>query len=300
MTNREQAQRTMFAALDKELTDDSASYTSNPDYVDEVDTFRDAYTANTKAATAAHADNSGFSKEKLDEKIVLSNLASNLSGKAYVKLINKGKPSIAEQLNTEPTDYRQVADSQCAILAQAAHDLMNANLADLSPSTITAPMLVSLQKEIDKFTNLQGTSETVHEVSPALTKLFKDSFKPVMVTVTHLKLLTRDYQTTDLPFYQRLMASTIIPTVNVHHTYVEVHAVSKTTGKPLEGLIFTLSNTKKTAVTDENGIATFEEVKGGKALMGNDLAGKVRCHQNIVIKSGRLNHYEVIIDDEIS
>jgi hypothetical protein len=300
MTNTEQSQKAMFVALEQELETDNAAYNGNEDYEAEVVLFKAAHADNIAKAAAAHADNSGFSAEKLKEKGVLSDMASNLSGKAYVKFINKGREDLAEQLHIEPTDYKQAADSQCATLAQAGHDLMQLNLGLLSPThTVTDAMLIDFQNEINKFMSIQGSSETVHEVSPMLTQEFKDSFKPVMMRVDHLKYLTRDYKISNTGFFDRLMASTVIPTINVHHTYVDVHAVWKNSGKPVEGMIFLLSNCKKTGSTNWEGNAKLEEVKRGKAVLRGELASKVKYEAHIVILNGKTNHYEVVIEEDV-
>jgi hypothetical protein len=295
MTNTQQAQMTMFVALSTFLHDNESSYETNVDFMAEVVAFIAAYKANKEAAVAAHADNSGFSNDKLTEKIILSDMASNLCGKAWVKLRNIGKQSIAEQLHIEPSDYNHVADSQCAVLAQSAHDVMTLNIAFLG-NTITAPMLVDLQKQIDKFLAIQGTSDTVHEVSPALTKQFKDSFAPVMAIITNLKLLARDYKTSNNEFYKSLLASTVIPAINVHHTYVAINALAKSTSKPVIGAIFSLTKGLKSATTDTDGNATIEEVKSGKDTLTGVLSGNVIYTGQITIKSGTTNHYHLIME----
>lgn len=298
MTNTEQAQKTMFVALDKELDDDEAAYAGNEDFEAEVGLFKEALAANNAKAVAAHQDNSGFSADKLKQKIVLGDMGSNLSGKAYVKLMNIGRQDLADQLHVEPTDYKQAADSQCVVMAKAGHKLMSDNLALLSPTgTITAAMLTDFMNEIVKFEAIQGTSETVHEVSPILTQAFKDSFEPVMLRVGNLKYLVRDYKTSNPGFYDRLMASTVIPTINVHHTYVEVHVVWKNSGAAVEGMIFSLSNSKKTATSDWQGNAKLSEVQSGKAVLKGELAGKVKYEAHIEIKRGKMNHFEAAIDD---
>ena len=296
MTNREQAQMSMFIALDKELTDDESVYQGDADYVAEVAAFRTAFQANKDAAEKAHVDNSGFSQDKLNQKLVLSQMASNLSGKAYVKFVNLNKLNLAEQMSTEPTDYSIKADSVCATLAQKAHDVMHDNLADLSPNTVTDANLVDLQKEIDKFTELKGSSEIVHEVSPELTQQFKDSFKPVMVRVDHLKLLTRDYKSSNPGFYTRLMASTKIPTINVHHTYVGGHVTRKSDGKPILGAVFSLTKGGKSDTTDHEGDFLIEEVKAGEDTLTGVLDGNVVYTGYITIKRGKTNHFDVVIE----
>ena len=296
MNNRQQAQMTMFVALKAELVASATAYTGNQDYIDEVALFNINVQKNSDAATAAHADNSGFSAEKLTAKKELAKMASNMSGKAYVKFTNLNKTSLASQLHVEPTDYNDVSDSQCAKLAQEAHKLMSDNIGDLTPNTITAAMLTSLQGKIDVFTQKQGSSDTVHEVSPEMTRKFRDSFKPVMINVDHLKLLTRDYELSNPKFYARMMASMVIPTINVHHTNVEVHATAKSTGKSVEGMEFSLTKANKKDTTDFEGNAEIEHVKSGDDVLTGKINGAILYTANVKIKRGKLNHYDVVID----
>ena len=296
MTNTEQAKMTMIAAVKAELVTSASAYTGNQDYIDEVALFNINAQKNSDAATAAHVDNSGYSADKMTAKIALTAMASNYSGKAYVKFTNLGNATLAAQLHIEPTDYLHASDSQCAKLAQEARDLMNTNIALLTPNTITAAMLTNLQSKIDAFKLIQGSSDTVHAVSPDMTRKFKDSFKPVMTNVDNLKLLTRDYETSNPKFFARLMASTVIPAINVHHTNVEVHATAKSTGKPVEGIEFSLTRANKSATTDYKGNAEIEHVKSGEDVLTGKMNGNTVYTAHVKIKRGTLNHYDVVID----
>ena len=296
MTNTEQAKMTMIAAVKAELVTSASAYTGNQDYIDEVALFNINAQKNSDAATAAHVDNSGYSADKMTAKIALTAMASNYSGKAYVKFTNLGNATLAAQLHIEPTDYLHASDSQCAKLAQEARDLMNTNIALLTPNTITAAMLTNLQSKIDAFKLIQGSSDTAHAVSPDMTRKFKDSFKPVMTNVDNLKLLTRDYETSNPKFFARLMASTVIPAINVHHTNVEVHATAKSTGKPVEGIEFSLTRANKSATTDYKGNAEIEHVKSGEDVLTGKMNGNTVYTAHVKIKRGTLNHYDVVID----
>jgi len=296
MTNREQAQTGMFIAVEKELSDDSGHYDTNNAFKAEVLLFLAAWLANKTAGEKAHADNSGFSQEKLDKKIIVSDTASNLSGKANVKFINSGKPSLAEQLNTEPSDYSQKADAECARLAQVAHDFLAENIDLIKPDYVTVEALEAFQVEITDFVASRGTSEIVHEVSPELTQIYKDSFAPVMMTIDHLKFLVRDYKTTDNEFYTRFMAATKIPTVNVHHTYVQGLVTGKVSGNPLVAAVFTLTKGKKSGTTDKDGNFLIEEVRAGKDTITGVLDGVVIYTADITIKRGRTNYFEIVVE----
>jgi hypothetical protein len=299
MTNVQQADMTMFAAVKKELADDSGAYDGDEAMQAAADAFNEANDVNLAAAAAAHPDNSGYSEEKNNNKLVLAKLASNLCGRAFVTLSLQNKTSIAAQLSIFPTNYSSLADSPCASLAQKVHDVMSDNIGDLT-GYVTAAKLVEFQKAIDHFKELQGTSDYVHEVSPELTEDFEDSFVPVKEKVEHLKLLVRDYEITNNAFYKRLMASTVVPTVNVHHTYVAIYAYSKETQRPLENITFTLTKGKKSAITDWEGNALIAEVRSGKdvltATIGDENNPKILLKLNIKIIRAKSNFFKIAIE----
>ncbi|MEI8203189.1 MAG: hypothetical protein WCH34_09275 [Bacteroidota bacterium] len=296
MTNREQARDTMYTALYEELTADSDAYDGDDDFMAEAADYMEDYVAYKNALAEAFVDNSGFSAEKLTAKTDLASFASNLSGKAYVRFNKLGKPSLADQLHTEPTDFNAVADAQCGTNAKADHDLMLANLPLLTPTnTVTAANLTTLLGKINLFKSIQGSSETVHEASPLLTKAFRKSAKVLKNRVANFKFLGRDYEESKPAFFRRLKASMVVPTVNVHHTYLEINATAKSSGNPMANVIFTLTKSKKSATTDGEGNATIEEVKAGKDVLTGTVNGAVVVTLNVSIKRGTTNHIQVVI-----
>jgi hypothetical protein len=297
MKNEQQAEMTMFAAVKAELTEDAGIYSGNAPFVAAKNVFGAAYEKNLVAAAAAFPDNTGYSTVKKELKTKLSKMASNLSGKAFVALKIKNEPEIAELLNIYPTDYISLSDSACGALAQGAYNIMNENIGDLD-GYVAAEDLEDLKTLTDEFINAQGSSELQHEISPELTDAFYESFKPVKEAIGTLKLLVRDYESSNIDFYNRFMASTIVPAVAVRHTYVTVHAVWKNSEKPAEGIVIKLSNSTKTTVTDWEGNGTLKEVKAGKALLSGELASKVKFEAHIEIKRGTTNHYEAVIEEE--
>jgi hypothetical protein len=192
-----------------------------------------------------------------------------------------------------------LSDSACASLAQGAHDIMEANIGDLT-GYVAPEDLETLKSTTEDFRNMQGTSELVHEVSPTLTKAFVDSFKPVKDAIETLKLLVRDYEATNIEFYNRFMASTVIPAVAVRHTYVSIHATGANSGNAVEGAVFTLTNAKKSGTTDWEGNALIAEVKQGKDVLtgvkkNNEGVEQVIYTGHIEIKRGKTNLFELKI-----
>ncbi|MEI8204895.1 MAG: hypothetical protein WCH34_17880, partial [Bacteroidota bacterium] len=228
-------------------------------------------------------------------KIALGETASTLSGLAYVALTDLGKIDVAEQLHINATDFTSVADSDCTALSQNDHDVMLAHKTDLLPD-VTELMLTDFQDEITTFSGLQGTSDSVHEVSPTLTKAFVESFRPVRKIIEQIKLLMKPYKKSNKDFYDRVMASTIIPAVNVHHTFVNITVVNKNVSKVVEGILFTLTNAKKTGTTDWEGKLTLDKPRAGKDILTGVLDGKVVYLRHIEIKRGRENDFDIEID----
>ncbi len=295
MNQREEALTKMYATLKAELTTDNPIYENDLIFKAEVAVLFALIDANTDAGKAAHAINVGFSDEKLEAKQILSDIASNLAGRAFYKLNKLGKFSISEQLNTEPNEYMRATDTECPILAQLTLDIIKANWGDIGKTVISDERMEELQKALTDFVNAKGSSAVVHEVSPTLTKRHKESFAPVTECIEYLKLLIRDFKKTNLDFYDRFMASTIVPPVHVRHTSLTTYVTEKTTGKPVPEVLVTSTRSNKSALTDENGTAEIVIMKAGEDTITGTLDGKQVFSEKTHIKRGSANHLEVEI-----
>ena len=295
MTGPQQADQTMFASVDYVLTNEAAVYEDDVKLKAEVEAFKAAYAHNLATGAAAHPDNSGFSQEKLTAKIELGDFAAMLAGESYVTLKNMGKISIAEKFSVYPTNYTSLADSACGTLAQTNYNLISDNADDLIPDTITNAMLAALLTKKNTFTELQGTSEAEHEVSPQLTEDFKNSFGPVKEKIENLKFRARKYETINYGFWERFMASTDIPTVHVRHTYLEIVAINKATSAPIEGIVFTLTKGNKSATTDYIGKAVIAKIRSGEDVLTGVLGDKTVYTGHIVIERSKINSLKLVI-----
>jgi len=296
MTKQEQAYMAMFLGLEKELNDSSDIYANDPDLKAEVDAFKVDKAKNEQASNAAHIINTGFSAEKLAAKMVVAEEAAIISGKAFVKFSNLNKIIIAKKLLITTTDYSHVSDIECAKRAQNAHDLLLVNIDDLKAGTITEERLIEFQKNIELFKNLKGTAVQVQEVSPELTKAFKQSFAPVKRRVKQIKLLVADYVVKEPDFYKRMMACTKLPVIHVLHTKVMINAVAKSTGSPVAELQLSLIKAKKTWITDKDGIGEIEGVKNGKDVLTAKLKDEIVLTLDVWIKQSTTNLYKLVIE----
>ena len=295
MTNKQQADMNKYSAVKTELAKDAAAYEDDEAFTTAADDFNEINDANLAAAAAAHPDNKGFSKEKLKAKNKMSKNAANICGRATVTLNLQEKESISEQLFISITNYSKESDSEAARRAQFVKDLMLEHK-DLLTGYVTEQRLTGLQTDIDNFKSCQGTSEIEHEVSPMLTKAFEDSFPPVEICITNLKLLGRDYEDTNNEFYTRLIASMAEPVINVHHTFLEVYAGVKENGNPIPDMVFVLEKAKKSAITDWQGIALIERPRAGKDTLTGMYKDKVVYVGHITIERGKMNKMHLKIE----
>ena len=151
MNNTEQSHYNRLIMFDAFLTQNAAKYAGNVAFtLFRAKVAADLVKVNATAA-AAGANNSGFSQTRLDAKKIMSEEASLLSGNAYVHFDEIGRTDLSAALHINYSDYFGLADPAAAALAQAAHDLMDANLGLLDPDYVTGDNLKDLQTAIDNF-----------------------------------------------------------------------------------------------------------------------------------------------------
>jgi hypothetical protein len=300
MTNEQQAEMTANENFATYLTktENVAVYQSNVPFKNKVTLFIDAHKQNKEKAAATKPDNSGYSDAKNDAKSALCESLVILTAPSKVALQDAGIQQEAEKLSVNITDFSRLADSDCKTEAKKNYNVMKENGTTLIPDVISQSDLDDLLDEIENFGTLQGESGNQHELSPTFTVAFEESFDATRKYTSQLKLMGKKYLRTNKEFYDGLIKSAEIPAVNVHHTYVEVHATWKNSGKPVEGLLIKLDTSQKTAITNWEGNAKLEEVKAGKAELSGELASKVKYKAHIVIKRGTTNHYDAVIEED--
>jgi len=286
----------MADALQSELVADRDIYKDNKEFVDGADVFTAAKKVAEDALIVAYPADPSFSQEKLDAKTAIAIKVSILCGLAYVKLKKLHQNTLANTLHIKQADYLYLSDVEFATLVFAMQKILQENLGLIDIPSINAEKLAELVKLTEAFKALKGTSLKVHENSPTLTKAFEDSLEPLQDSVDDLKLLAGDFYESNLDFYKRIMASSAIPTVHVHHTYVIITATMKSSGKPAVGILFSFEKAKKSATTDRDGVASMEEVSFGPDVLIGTLDGKEVLYKKVKIKRSTTNNWEVVID----
>jgi hypothetical protein len=295
MTNREQAKMTMYAGIDSFLldTDNAAIYAGNLAFTTEKAIFDTAYTLVKKRAAKTGTDNSGFSLGKDEAKEEMAKKAATLSGFAFVRFNALGEMDLAGQLLIRDTDYLFVADALSVSRAQAAMELMNTNLAMLTPDYVTAADILALSTAINNTQNALGASDAAHQTEPQDTSAFKDSLPPLDNSIDNLKLLARFFQDSATEFYEEFLLVCELPPVNVHHTKIIVTVTASENSNAIAGATGTLSNTDKTGTSDLNGLMTIEEVPGGIAVLTVNAPGRQQVQTQLSIQQGKDNNVSV-------
>ena len=251
----------------------------------------DDYALTVIAATAAAADNTGYSLEKVNAKKAASILTSELCARSQVKLDLIGNLIVARSLNSTVSYYSQTSDVLAASRMQNAHDVMHTNIGIITVDYVTAAQLVTLQTRITTFTGLSGTTTSVNTTNPVKTKALSDAVKTGSANVLNIKKLAKNYLLTNPTFYDGLQRVCKIPPITVRHTPVMIDVTDVVTGLPLAKVRGTLSKTTELGVGTDAGIINYTNVSAGLAIATCMLDGYITGVKSVRIKRGRTNEF---------
>ena len=292
MTNLEQAKMNRNNALLSYLNDNAAVTASNLPFTTQKDKTSTDVAACILAASKAGADNTGFSEEKLAAKTAMARLAAQLCGYAQVKFDLLEKYSLSEQLNESETFYLAAADAEAGARALAAVNVMTENISDLT-DYVSASQLDDLTEAIGEFMQAEGSSGSVHSASPALTQAFKSALKKTDIDVKNITKLGKFYELSNPGFYEGLLEVCQIPTVNVHHTNVDLTLHDSVDGTPIANATASLSNSSKTGTSDATGFLHIDHVQMGNATLSITCTGYEPLSMLIHILNGHDNSFNL-------
>ena len=249
------------------------------------------YALTVIAASAAAADNTGYSLEKVNAKKAASIMTSELCASSQVKLDMEGNLIVAKSLNSTVTYYSKATDVLAASRMQNAHDVMHTNIVIITADYVTAAQLVTLQGKITTFKELNGTTTAVNTTFPVKTKAVSTAVKTGAADVVNIKKLAKKYLVTNPAFYDGLQKVCKIPPITVRHTPVIVAVTEAATGLPLANVRGTLSKTTELGVGTDAGIINYTNVSAGLAIATCMLDGYITGVKNVSIKRGKANSF---------
>ena len=296
MTHREIAEMRRNLGLDSffAVPDNHTIVISNLAFETEVNTLSGKHVITLDKASRTGIDNTGFSAEKVAEKLLLADEASMYSGFASVRWDKEhlNKPTLMAQCHAHESDFLGITDTECYTRAQATHDLLSNNIGDLG-GIVTAINLTHLQGTIDTFHADSGTTDATNQASPADTKAFKTALRNENKSVPSILLMVRVFKATNLDFYNRVVALCEVPAVEIIHNDVIVEVLKTENNEPVTDSHMTLSNTKKTDDADIHGMLEIDEVRNGKAIMTITQKDRLDVVQEINIQAKHVNHFVV-------
>ncbi len=294
MNIKDSAQLTSNEATHQYIISDVAQAIISKDAAatEKVAEFETNRLAAINSGAAAGINNSGFSQDKLDAKEEMGFMAACLGGNAQVKLDELGKNAISKQINSNESYYDHLTDSEASTEAQALHDLLEVNIAFLTPNYVTLPELVSFQSLIANYLTIQGSSEAVHKISPELTLAFANDLKASRKSGLDLLKLLKKYKKTNKVFYKS-MGDVLKLKITVHHTDVDVLVLDAVTGHPVQGAIATFSDSNKTGISLDDGSLLVEEISHGVKTMTIKSDKHLVSITTINIASGRTNSFKI-------
>lgn len=246
--------------------------------------------AETKAL-AAGITYEGYTIDRDTARATLAREAAIFCGYAYVKFNKLNKKDFAAQLYIHETDYLQSAIEVTIHRAQTGHDVMANNIADLT-DYVTLADLTKLQGYINALTLAEGTTQSLHQASPADTEAAETAIRKTDDEIDSLLLVIRPLQKTNGALYNAIVLNSYLPPINVHHTYLTVTVLDAATKTPIVGARISTDATK-TATTDDNGVGTLDRVKAGKTILKVAAPGKPEKEVHCQVSRGKTNEVSV-------
>ncbi len=248
--------------------------------------------AETKAL-AAGITYEGYTVNRDNAKATLGHEAAIICGNAYVRFIKLNKNELAAQLHINESDYTLASIELAAQMAQAGHDVMFYNLADLT-DYVSAADITKLQGYINALNIAEGITLSLHQSSPADTAAAEEAIRKSDEEINCLLIVIRPLEKTNASLYNSIVLNSYLPPINVHHTYLTVTVLDATTKAPKAGAVLTVNtSTTKTATTDASGIGTLEQVKAGKTILKVVAPGKPAIDVHIQVSRGKTNAVSV-------
>lgn len=296
MDAREAAKLKMYETFNTFLEQEQPVFVNYKPMVSKYGLFRESLTRVNELAKTLSNDNTGYSKDKKSLKVDMAESIATLAGVAQVAFEEKEMQVEAQQMHVSVSDYLRLSDVEAKVLAEAQYEILVAHKALLVPDFITEEELSSAGSLINSFHASTSSGALKQQSSPTETQNFKKTIKYKDKLVEDIRLLARKLGKTNPDFYERLLAVSTLPPVAVHHTYFSVTLLSKETKQPIANATASLSNTKKTGISDESGNLNIEQVRQGTATLHIKAEGYKELNIKVSIQRSRDNHFDLELE----
>ena len=215
------------------------------------------------AGAAAAADNTGYSLDKVIAKDAVAAMGANLCDRCIVKLNLLGNNALAKSLNGAETFYSKAADALCVSRLTNVYTIMNNNLTLITADYLTAAQLTTFSTAITDFSAMRGSTVSVNDNSPVLTKAYATAMKLTSADVVIIKSLLKFYKLSHPLFYASMMKACKMPAITVRHTPVVINVFNAITTAGLSGAESMLTKSKEVLISNFYGVIKYTKVSAG-------------------------------------
>ncbi len=287
---------TMHQAVNQFLTDNAPKYSSNIAMQQVVTDYQTKVPLMIDGGKFLAIDKTPYSKSKADLKVELAEMLVKLSKMARVGL-KKAKITVQkDQLSTTKSNYTHLADEDLFVTALANRDIMNAQIAVLSPLFVLQTEIDAMNQLAADFAAAKNTSEVVRKGTPTQRKGFIALVKEMDEMVKDLCMLAVRYDKADPIFYGQLIDTATPQAYGTHHTSVKVLITDQADGHLVTSAHAEISNSKKTGNSDSNGVVVLNEVRNGECTLKVQALGYKDVVKTIKIERGRENNFTVQLE----
>ncbi len=264
MENSEQAKILRDQGLYKYMDDNKTLFTTDVPMTTVFGKLKISVAKELVSAAATETNNTGFSAEKLYAKSIACEMASLLGSRAKVQFGNLNERVLFNSIHGGVSYYYNASDATSGARLQELWNGLNTNVTLLTVDYMTPAQITVFGTKIAAFVELGGTATSVNVISPVCTAEFKNDLKNSSALVKNIKDLGKNFKISNPTFFNGLNYACKIPPYPVHHTPVNFLVTDSVTGEPIEFVASTLSISKLTPTSNEEGLIAFPNVRAGK------------------------------------
>lgn len=254
MKNRQEAQITMFRAVETHCNDNSSIIAAVPAFQTAFNEFKTKLAEILAVVQLRDASLAGITAGKNHLKEALSRQTADIAGIIYAYAATTNNEPLKAETNLSYSKLLQTRDDELAPRCQNIHARADENKTELADYGITAATLTALQTAIDNYkteTPKTRTAQSRRKTQTAnLDHLIKDA---TGILKTRMDKLVANFKTAHPDFVAAYEANRIIIDPATTTTQLKGKVTAKNTGDPVKNATVTVVETNTTAKTDSSG-----------------------------------------------
>jgi len=268
MNNREINQNNMFkkVAAYLNLATVTAIIAGFARLVKEVANFNKLNTTLNGYITAQQQTSTGITEQRNAYFDALVTLIVKAASKAHVWASDNNDEKLKAIFNAPESDFYSMPEQEAFAKIQLIRNTLNTNIGSITPDyNLSAIDVTAIDTAITNYQSHIGETGTAIGGHKASTQEIKDTIKSINTSLKTMdKLIPSEYSDTNHDFVLNYQNARIIDDIGTHHNAIELTITDAATGNPVQGAIFSITGTTKTATSNIDGIAQIIGIKANK------------------------------------